>query len=413
MSTSITGTPHAVELANRHTLQGLRRRWALVAVVFVAAVLGGAWLLRAQWSPEYAQRWLLIAGIIVARELWLLWHGLASNHRADEAHLLPTLGYGNRLTIARGLMLALLAGFIFSPRPPGWLAWLPAILYTIAAVLDHLDGYVARITNHSTKLGEMLDMEYDVIGIFAAVLLAISYGQLPVWYLGIGLAREIFLAGHWLLRKSGKPVYDLPPSSDRRLIAGLQMGFLSVVLWPVLAPPVTTVGAVLFALPMVVSFGRDWMVTSGAWDAASPEYMRRRRRAKALLEQWLPLVARIVGTILAVGLLWRAGPAFTVWQTTLGVGQGVLWAWVGVTVAATALFALGVAGRAAALVLVAAACLDSAAYGFSWAHNAWLLVCAIFVLEFGSGRGALWAPEEQLLRRRAGERTGERESSAS
>ncbi|MEZ4717649.1 MAG: hypothetical protein R2851_16420 [Caldilineaceae bacterium] len=66
MSTSITGTPHAVELANRHTLQGLRRRWALVAVVFVAAVLGGAWLLRAQWSPEYAQRWLLIAGIIVA-----------------------------------------------------------------------------------------------------------------------------------------------------------------------------------------------------------------------------------------------------------------------------------------------------------------------------------------------------------
>ncbi|MEZ4717648.1 MAG: hypothetical protein R2851_16415 [Caldilineaceae bacterium] len=32
--------------------------------------------------------------------------------------MLPTLGYGNRLTIA-GLMLALLAGFIFSPRPPG------------------------------------------------------------------------------------------------------------------------------------------------------------------------------------------------------------------------------------------------------------------------------------------------------
>ncbi|MEZ4584408.1 MAG: hypothetical protein R3A10_22720 [Caldilineaceae bacterium] len=29
------GTLNAVELANRHTLQGLRRRWALVAVVFV------------------------------------------------------------------------------------------------------------------------------------------------------------------------------------------------------------------------------------------------------------------------------------------------------------------------------------------------------------------------------------------
>ncbi|MEZ4717646.1 MAG: hypothetical protein R2851_16405 [Caldilineaceae bacterium] len=120
-----------------------------------------------------------------------------------------------------------------------------------------------------------------------------------------------------------------------------------------------------------------------------------------------------------------AGPSFGAWQATLGVGAGVLWAWVGVTVAATALFALGIAGRMAALVLVAAACLDITAYGFSWAHNALLLVCAILVLEFGSGRGALWAPEEELLRRRAGERpgerpdaeagaqTGERESSAS
>ncbi|MCB0072915.1 MAG: hypothetical protein KDE20_15695, partial [Caldilineaceae bacterium] len=148
---------------------------------------------------------------------------------------------------------------------------------------------------------------------------------------------------------------------------------------------------------------------------------RRRRRAKAFLEMWLPLATRITGTILAVGLLWRAGPTFSVWQATLGVGAGVLWAWVGVTVAATALFALGVAGRVAALVLVAAACLDVTAYGFSWTHNALLLVCAILVLEFGSGRGALWAPEEELLRRRAGERpdaeagaqTGERESSAS
>jgi CDP-diacylglycerol--glycerol-3-phosphate 3-phosphatidyltransferase len=391
-------------IENRETLNQLRRRWTGIAVVFVATVLAGAWLLRTAWSPLYAQRWLLIAGVIVARELWLLWKGLASNHRADDARLLPTLGYGNGLTIARGLLLALLAGFIFSPWPVGWLAWAPAVLYTAAAVLDHLDGYVARITNHSTKLGEMLDMEYDVIGIFAAVLLAIFYGQLPVWYLGIGLAREIFLAGHWVLRKLGKPVYDLPPSSDRRLIAGLQMGFLSVVLWPVLSPPATTLGAVLFALPMVVSFGRDWMVTSGAWDVNTPSYIRRRRFAKRLLEQWIPTAARAVGTVVAAGLLWREAPAFAGWQAALGLGPGPLWAWVGLVIGATALFALGVAGRLAALVLIAAACVDIAAHGFSWTDNALLLAGAILVLQFGSGQWALWQPEERLLRHRAGER---------
>ncbi|MEZ4584409.1 MAG: CDP-alcohol phosphatidyltransferase family protein [Caldilineaceae bacterium] len=104
------------------------------------------------------------------------WHGLASNHRADEAHLLPTLGYGNRLTIARGLMLALLAGL---PAAAARVAGVAARHFHHRRRARSPDGYVARITNHSTKLGEMLDMEYDVIGIFAAVLLAISYGQLP------------------------------------------------------------------------------------------------------------------------------------------------------------------------------------------------------------------------------------------
>ena len=38
------------------------------------------------------------------------------------------------------------------------------------------------------------------------------------------------LAGLWLRKRRGAPIYDLPPSVNRRVIAGLQMGFLAVIL---------------------------------------------------------------------------------------------------------------------------------------------------------------------------------------
>ena len=365
--------------------------------------------MREAWAPGPARSWLFIAGLVMARELWLLWSGLDKNHPDDDETLLPTLGYGNLLTLARGIAIALLAGFLFSPRPPGWLAWLPAIAYFAIAVFDHLDGYVARVTGHTTKLGEILDMEFDVLGIFFAVALAISYGQLPPWYLVIGLAREIFLLGIWLRKRFDKPVYDLPPSMDRRLIAGLQMSFLSVVLWPIFTPPATTIAAVLFAMPMVISFGRDWMVVSGAWRTDSPGYQRRRRTAKLILERWLPLLCRAVGTVVAVTILAREMPGFSTWSAALPVSTFWFFLLAAPALVSTLFFALGFMGRIAAVGLIALACADILLAGFDLPSNGLLLICTIIVLQMGSGSYALWQPEERLLRHRAGETAEEPE----
>jgi CDP-diacylglycerol--glycerol-3-phosphate 3-phosphatidyltransferase len=394
--------------ANRQALTRLHWRWGVVALFYVAIGMTGFWLLYTGWGQAHAQRWLLLTGLVMTRQLWLLWQSLPLNHREDETALLPTLGYGTALTIGRGIAIALLAGFIFSPRPPGWLAWLPAILYSVGAVFDYLDGYVARVTDHATKLGESLDMEYDVIGVLAAVLLAISYGQLPVWYLAVGLAREIFLLGHWILRKQGHIVYDLPESSDRRLIAGLQMGFLSVVLWPVFTPPATTLAAILFAVPLLISFGRDWLVTSGMLPADSSRYHRMRTLAKSILEGWIPTVARPLGALAALTILLREAPLFLGW-TTYAQSAGLknpaplFWVLAVISAAALLLFIGGIVGRFAAIPLIALASWDLLAVGFVWQTNGLLLTAAIIVLQMGSGYFAIWRPEETLIRRRAGD----------
>ncbi|MGB5061590.1 MAG: CDP-alcohol phosphatidyltransferase family protein, partial [Candidatus Promineifilaceae bacterium] len=182
--------------------QGRTAVFLSIGLWLVAGV--GLWLV---W-PEYAPRWALLSGLMLAYVLALFWRNLPANHRQGETAVLPTLGLGNSLTLYRGLATALLTGFILSPWPGGFLAWIPAILYMTADIADYLDGYAARVAHHATRLGEILDMEYDGLSVLIVTLLAVWFGQLPLWYLPLGLARYLFVFGLWLRARRGLPIYD-------------------------------------------------------------------------------------------------------------------------------------------------------------------------------------------------------------
>ena len=187
----------------------------------------------------------------------------------------------------------MIAGFLFLPRPPGLLAWLPAILYIISDFTDFFDGYLARRANHATCLGETLDMNLDSLGVFIVVSLSIQYGTLPWWYLSVALARYLFIFGIWWRTRRGLPVYDLRPSTSRRVIAGLQMGFLTAMLFPVLGPPATYLGAVLFFLPFSLGFLYDWLQVSGVVQEPSERQARWMNQLWTFATGWLPTILRI------------------------------------------------------------------------------------------------------------------------
>ena len=408
--------------SNQSAMRQLRWRWLLTGVVYCSFLGGGYWWLRGAWSPLWATWWLGWAAAIMLLELVILWFMLPNNHPPTPAglsttdqvaagqtanELLPTFGYGTNLTLACGLLLFLVAGFLFAPRPPGWLAWLPALLYTVARLVDYVDGYVARITNHETKLGGMLDMELDGFGVLIAILLGIQYGVLPLWYLPLALSRQLFILGIWLREWRGLPIYEMTPSGNRRIVAGYQTAFLSLALWPSFQPPLSMVAATVFALPLLASFGRDWLVVSGALDPTSTRYQRGRLLIKDFLEGWLPLVARMVSFVLGITLLWAEVPNFPTWLSHLqavGWTSPTIWLWLLSITAVLALVAslLGVVGRLAALPLMVLAWLDVAANGLDWSGNVWLFIAAALVTHAGSGRLALWRPEEAILHTRPG-----------
>jgi CDP-diacylglycerol--glycerol-3-phosphate 3-phosphatidyltransferase len=301
--------------------------------------------------------WALKAGAVLA---WLMGFLLANRRRLLEGENLNHLwGAANLITLARGGLLALLAGFLFVPEAPGLRGWLPALLYTAAAAADALDGFWARRTGTSTRLGALLDGELDGVGLLVAMALAVQYGRLPAAFLAVGLAKPAYAAALAVQRLAGGRTRELPRSYLRRRLAGFQMGLAAAFLWPLAGPPGTTVAGALIGIPFLAGFLRDGLAAGGLLDAGHPAYRRWKARIGRLAFAWTPPVLRAAaGAAAALRIAAALAPgAREAPSGGLGAASGAWRAAVSFlpAVAQPAAAALAAALQLAALVVLAAA----------------------------------------------------------
>ena len=373
-------------------MQALRMEWALMAALSLAFLAGGYSLLSLAWQSDLAARWLPLPFLVIAYLLAILWRNLDLNIREGEQEVLPDLGWGNRLTLLRGLLVAGMVGFLTLPRPEGWLIWVPGILYCLSDATDFFDGYVARLTNHATRLGKFLEMSFDGLGVLAASLLVVLYGQAPAWYVLVGLARYLFVFGEWLRRRLGKPIYPVPPSLYRRVFAALQMGFLAVALLPLIPPPGIHIAATLFGLPLLAGFGRDWLYVTGVIKS-NPE---RKAGIKAWIMRWMPVGLRLI--ILAINLSF-----ITAWFAALQANS-LAFILIGLLYCLSAMMlVLGALPRVASVIALAGLGLAQLLAPLTIIQIG-LGVAYILILYLGSGAFSLWAPEEHLVYHSIGQR---------
>ena len=226
--------------------EALRREWALLTGAGLAALSATAFF-----------RPTSIAGSLPvwAWCSWLLYRGLSDNRRTGDTELLPGLGAPTRMTMLRGFLVAMASGFFQVPS-------VIAPAYTAAAILDGVDGRIARLRKRETLLGSRLDMEVDAVGILIASLGGIFLGKLPLGYAVIGLARYFFVLGIAARKRAGKPIRDLDASGLRRRLAGLQMGFLAAALWPQVPQALSVAAAYPLGAATLFMFLRDWLFVS-------------------------------------------------------------------------------------------------------------------------------------------------------
>lgn len=207
-------------------------------------------------------RWMAQALGVWALVCYLCWVRLPLNRASTNSPLYPNLGWANRSTLLRGLLIAATAGFLGHTYEAQY-TWLPGLLYMAAAILDRLDGFIARRTGQSSLLGAQMDTSLDALGLVIAPLLAVSYGKLHWSFLLISAAFYLFQAAAARRRRAGLAVYPLPPSPMRRALAGFQMGFVAMVLLPPFQAPLTPFLGLCFMLPMLIGFIVDWLLVSG------------------------------------------------------------------------------------------------------------------------------------------------------
>jgi CDP-diacylglycerol---glycerol-3-phosphate 3-phosphatidyltransferase len=202
---------------------------------------------------------MALTGLLAFRAVWTA--SREGKNRPGATHTV-TLGLADYLTFVRGLFICVLGGFLFSPQPDGWLAWIPGFFYLTVVSLDGIDGFLARRLGQASAFGEIIDREFDGLGTAVATLLAYQYGKVPVFYLPVAGLYYAFQIGLWLYRKMGRPVCPLKNSNYRKIVGGLNSIFLAVALWPVLGPPASFIAATILMLFIIASFIKDWRVVT-------------------------------------------------------------------------------------------------------------------------------------------------------
>ncbi|QSG13049.1 Phosphatidylglycerophosphate synthase [Halapricum desulfuricans] len=238
---------------------GTRVAFPLLGALALAVVLRGL------YPPEWVDARILdpavVAGLCLAGLLWYVSYRLVPSRTAGRP-LGGLFGLANTLTLLRGALYAVVAGFVVVP-PDTRLAWVPALAYGSGIVLDKLDGTVARTIGQETVLGERLDMAFDTFGFVAAPLVAVVWGLLPAWYLSLSAARYVYRGGLGWRRRRGRPLYDPPDSDLGRYLAGVQMVFLTAALTPAVPTELVWIAAPFVLAPSLGVFVRDFLVVTG------------------------------------------------------------------------------------------------------------------------------------------------------
>jgi len=104
-----------------------------------------------------------------------------------------TLNLPNLLTLGRIACIPLLVVLLlFESRGTSFAA---AVIFSLAAITDWLDGYLARKWQVVTVLGKFLDPLADKLIVMAALIMLIPHGRVPAWAVFVLLAREMIITG--------------------------------------------------------------------------------------------------------------------------------------------------------------------------------------------------------------------------
>lgn len=220
-----------------------------------SAVSCGAFTLLACTGVAYAlQQSQALSPLYLAKVAVFYLLGFALVFANLAAHLpLRCFGAANQVTLIRASLVALLLGLVGEVETVA-VAWIATLSGLLAAVLDGLDGWLARHQRTVSAFGARFDMETDALLILAMSVLAWQFGKAGPWILLAGLMRYMFLVAGYAVDWLRHP---LPASRRRQAVCVIQVVTLILCIAPVVTNPWCQAVAATGLLLLVWSFHTD------------------------------------------------------------------------------------------------------------------------------------------------------------
>jgi CDP-diacylglycerol---glycerol-3-phosphate 3-phosphatidyltransferase len=103
------------------------------------------------------------------------------------------LSHPNTLTLFRVITVPIIV--ILMMFPNRICTALAAILFSVAAITDYFDGYIARTRGLVSNLGKVMDPVADKLLVSSAFIMLAALGWVPAWMVCIIIGREIAVTG--------------------------------------------------------------------------------------------------------------------------------------------------------------------------------------------------------------------------
>jgi CDP-diacylglycerol--glycerol-3-phosphate 3-phosphatidyltransferase len=112
-----------------------------------------------------------------------------------EANQAGAVSWLVRLTSVRIALVPAVMGLIVLDRPAQYEDVAAAIVFTVAAATDFLDGYLARRWQVTSTLGSFLDTTADKLLVSGALIALVADGRASPWIATVIVGRELLIMG--------------------------------------------------------------------------------------------------------------------------------------------------------------------------------------------------------------------------
>lgn len=181
-----------------------------------------------------------------------------------------SMNLANKLTLIRIFLIPLFVVVFYLPYE--WSFIVASAIFSVAAITDWADGYVARKYNQATPFGAFLDPVADKLMVVIALLLLVSLHHAQIWFVvaaSVIVGREIVISAlrEWMAELGQRA--NVAVSNIGKIKTTLQMTAIIILLTNI--PALIIIGNIALVGAAVLTLWSMIIYLRAAWPFMAPK----------------------------------------------------------------------------------------------------------------------------------------------